>query len=948
MAIPLLLFISPSRISLSLPPSPLTILNKQTTIAESGGVSSELDLDISIASVDLKSSGNEKSTGDEKSVEDLGKDVALFDEANQEFTDTLNELKGQEALKKFKLEYEKLHRALKISHESEMRLVRKTKAFVADINVDHEKLTRAKQDEQQMTLAKQRLTQEITDAWNSVKESHAKELEKKQLVSDIKVRIESLKAQLATGSGWSAEQEKTMKEFTMIKDNLSRGVETKSIELTALRNEVAELGDILAEEEKNKATAEAEIRELQNQVEVTKLEANKETRKKNKLDKDLRDLKTAVEAETAEVVAKNATIHQGEEELNAMDQQLRNARAQYEKYIKIYDSLLKQSTELTNDLEGQVRKNNFLNEENKLRAIELDKREAEIEAITKERLRIIKLKEHTELKIGECEKEKEKIEARKEEIKERTATMESEIQVKKKDGETLKKQIEDQIREREILKKSSMKAADSIRQTYDIVKILENTKKNLENEINGYVSHASRQQRNIEQLELDRVKYKSEAATAKQKYLQAVEDLKTQEMRIGQMQKKIMEGETRLKQQQNLYEAVRADRNLYSKSLLDSNEEIEEMRRKFKVMNHQIEQLQDEILAKDHSLVKEHFDHHQVETSKDLLKTDLTKIKKQIQSSNQIILNQESESIKLSNIIAEADEERQRQHKEYLAVINEKDILGQQLVKRNAELVALYEKIKIQRSTLVKGEKQYNTILSQVGALQRDIAGKLSILATCREQVGDQDQMQKAIYRLEKDLLTERTKIQALQNEMERPLNIHRWRKLHGSDPARFKLIRRVHKLQKELINKTEEIIDKDLHIQEKEKLYVELKNILASQPGPEVAEQLTVYQQNLKDKQRQMKAMTAELEMYKSQVNEYKYDIERLGDMMKKIKNQYFDKARQLRDSQGNFGANIMPGGVSDGLGGNYDGGEDPFPSQSNNIPTLSEGGYNENQMSV
>ena len=62
--------------------------------------------------------------------------------------------------------------------------------------------------------------------------------------------------------------------------------------------------------------------------------------------------------------------------------------------------------------------------------------------------------------------------------------------------------------------------------------------------------------------------------------------------------------------------------------------------RKFKIMNHQIEQLQEEILAKDHRLVKEHFDHHQVETSKDALKNDLTKIKKQIQSSNQIITNQ--------------------------------------------------------------------------------------------------------------------------------------------------------------------------------------------------------------------------------------------------------------------------------------------------------------------
>ena len=34
-----------------------------------------------------------------------------------------------------------------------------------------------------------------------------------------------------------------------------------------------------------------------------------------------------------------------------------------------------------------------------------------------------------------------------------------------------------------------------------------------------------------------------------------------------------------------------------------------------------------------------------------------------------------------------------------------------------------------------------------------------------------------------------------------------------------------------------EEVVEKDVIIQEKEKLYVELKNLLARQPGPEVAE---------------------------------------------------------------------------------------------------------------
>jgi hypothetical protein len=53
--------------------------------------------------------------------------------------------------------------------------------------------------------------------------------------------------------------------------------------------------------------------------------------------------------------------------------------------------------------------------------------------------------------------------------------------------------------------------------------------------------------------------------------------------------------------------------------------------------------------------------------------------------------------------------------------------------------------------------------------------------------------------------------------------------------------------------------------IQEKEKLYIELKNILAKQSGPEVAEKLHVYQQNLKERTFQLKEMVKELKNYQS-----------------------------------------------------------------------------------
>ena len=84
-------------------------------------------------------------------------------------------------------------------------------------------------------------------------------------------------------------------------------------------------------------------------------------------------------------------------------------------------------------------------------------------------------------------------------------------------------------------------------------------------------------------------------------------------------------------------------------------------------------------------------------------------------------------------------------------------------------------------------------------------------------------------------------------------------------------MIQKIQTLQKRLIAKTEEIVEKDMVIRAKEQLYQDVKNILRLQPGPEVAVEKNVLEHNLKEKKRQMKAMASELNMLQAQVNEYK-----------------------------------------------------------------------------
>ena len=139
-------------------------------------------------------------------------------------------------------------------------------------------------------------------------------------------------------------------------------------------------------------------------------------------------------------------------------------------------------------------------------------------------------------------------------------------------------------------------------------------------------------------------------------------------------------------------------------------------------------------------LVVEHAKYQQVEKEKEQYKTELQQMKKEAQETKTYIDAQQAEERKLLKIIQEADAERSKQKKQLeqvwiiwlqkvkflmiwrkLKVIQERDILGTQLVRRNDELALLYEKIKIQQSTLNKGEVQYKARIEDLRILKLEI-----------------------------------------------------------------------------------------------------------------------------------------------------------------------------------------------------------------------------------
>ena len=93
-------------------------------------------------------------------------------------------------------------------------------------------------------------------------------------------------------------------------------------------------------------------------------------------------------------------------------------------------------------------------------------------------------------------------------------------------------------------------------------------------------------------------------------------------------------------------------------------------------MQHQIEQLKEEIASKDQAIVKEHFEFQRADKIRENLQIELNIKNKKMRENFELLSQQENELKNMTITLRNMDEEALMQRKEYDQMINERDILG--------------------------------------------------------------------------------------------------------------------------------------------------------------------------------------------------------------------------------------------------------------------------------
>jgi hypothetical protein len=189
----------------------------------------------------------------------------------------------------------------------------------------------------------------------------------------------------------------------------------------------------------------------------------------------------------------------------------------------------------------------------------------------------------------------------------------------------------------------------------------------------------------------------------------------------------------------------------------------------------------------------------------------------------------------------------------------------------------LHEKIDILTSNLSRGESEHEKIKEEVKEYKRNNHKLLRDLEINKKYKDESIKLARDVINLDKELLREKNLNKALIEEVESSEKLfHRWRKLEGIDPDALEMHYKINLLQKRLIAKTEECVEKEITIQDITKEAANLKRIVNKKPTLEIEEAIRIYKQMLQENSVKMKSIIAERNYYETQVEELKDEVRR------------------------------------------------------------------------
>lgn len=423
----------------------------------------------------------------------------------------------------------------------------------------------------------------------------------------------------------------------------------------------------------------------------------------------------------------------------------------------------------------------------------------------------------------------------------------------------------------------------------------------LEQEVIALKKEEHARERSISELSSQRERMSRQAAGKVAKWKEQVEYVKVKDLIIIDLKKKRRETLHRLRDFQQLYDLVKNQRNKFVNLITASSQSIAEMKEKLKILANEIDILRLESVNKDKLLSKAHNEHNNSMTDRENLRSEINKCAIQFRSEQDMVDEQISEIDKLNAIINQAEKEMLRMKKQYETQVEQRNWTGITLIDRNDELCILYEKANMQEEVLKSGEIELRKREDEIRMLNIELREVTRSMEVTRKTLVKVPALDEQIASLQEQLLQARRQSDKLSEELESPENKQRWRRLEGKIPDKEELVAKINALEERLNDKKEQLLEKELILEEVSSLAGRLRQQAAEGRADtlELAKRVNDYQSRIRNTTRKMMATVSELSMYQASSMKLAAEREDLEGEVKSAKDRMLEGLPPTDDAE-------------------------------------------------
>ena len=706
----------------------------------------------------------------------------------------------------YKHSLDNLLQVISNSFENEIDLTRKCREMNNEIMANIDKTQRAVKASQEDQATLKALRKEIDNAWTTVDELNERERMSQSQISKIKDEVLQLKIENESMQNCMLDKGNEVDE---LKEDL-KGIKI----LHEKEKEISEaLKEKIGEQKLSMDGAKSEINTLQQRISSLQLfidkstnEKERERRRQQNLEQELSSLQNLLLEARRERDASITNEHELQINLQKLENFVRDLSQKCEEKECSNKSLNQNVLKLKNGV-------NEWESKYKDQSQKLQDSKTESKLIREKNAKLESDKTQLQRKLDQAKSDINRYQKMVDELKvsfsikqEETKGLQKEIERMKCRDRQAQYDIRALVQEKNVHHGKLHQSEQNVKKTDKEISQKEYQIKSLERQLADIQHEKSIVDAQKRQLESFHAKALSDVIGLKRKFENAVNQVKGKEMEIKEIQKCISDWQVKFSVQTNEHDIIRNDRNQVIQNLKESEANLDKNKLLNSLLRKQIKKLEDDITEKDSAYVKASYEHKNTRSRADQYQTEISRLEAELASKEDKIQQQVLEINQLTTMLTQVDDKVAKEVHQCNQILNERDVLGTQLIRSKEANALLTEKCKLQRSILRRGETQYRARLDDIRILRlklKDINRRFHVISNGKVNI---DELNQEFLQKHTELLREQAKVKILSDELENPMNVHRWRRLEGRDPSSMELIRKVSHLQKSLMAKNEKV----------------------------------------------------------------------------------------------------------------------------------------------